>query len=108
MILDLLRSKVNKLANAATLSSFPSLVKQILRGGLDEEILNAYQAVLEDAEQVEDKVQLKKNAEVVRKRQVADQARVKVACEIVGQYLSADVFQCLVQSYEYVHRFLPL
>ncbi|KAJ9113235.1 hypothetical protein QFC22_006074 [Naganishia vaughanmartiniae] len=106
LVLDLLRIKVDKLANAATLSSFPSLLKQILRGGVDEDMLYAYQAVLEGAEQVVDKVQLKKNAEAARKQKVADQARVKVACEIIGQYLSADVFQCLVKSYEYVQHFV--
>ncbi|KAJ9119988.1 hypothetical protein QFC24_005471 [Naganishia onofrii] len=101
LVLGLLRLKVDKLADAATLSSFPSLLKQILRGGVDEDILDAYQAVLGGAENVEDKAQLKKTAEVPRKRKVADQARVKVACEIIGQYLSADVFQCLVKSYDF-------
>lgn len=104
LVLGLLRLKVDKLADAATLSSFPSLLKQILRGGVDEDILDAYQAVLDGAENVEDKAQLKKTAEVTRKRKVADQARVKIACEIIGQYLSAEVFQCLVKSYEYVQH----
>ncbi|KAJ9104675.1 hypothetical protein QFC21_002173 [Naganishia friedmannii] len=101
LILDLLRSKVDKLANAATVSSFPSLLKQILRGGVDEDMLNAYQAVIDDVERVEDKAQLKKHAEMVKTQRVADQARVKVACEIIGQYLSAEVFQCLVNSYDF-------
>jgi hypothetical protein len=43
-----------------------------------------------------------KEREVERRQRVGEQARVRVACEIIGQYLSPDVFQALVTSYEYV------
>jgi hypothetical protein len=89
---------VDKLAAPETLATFPSLVKQILRNGLDEEFLDAYKAAM--ADEVEDKVQQRKQDEVVRRQKIAEQARTRVACEIVGGYLGPDVHQCLVRSYE--------
>lgn len=98
-ILQILRSKVDKLADPQTLASFPSLVKQILRNGLDEEFLDAYKAAMGE-EVGDDKVQQRKQEEVVRRQRIAEQARARVACEIVGGYLPPDVHQCLVRSYE--------
>lgn len=98
-ILQILRLKVNKLADPQTLASFPSLVKQILRNGLDEEFLDAYKSAMGE-EVGDDKVQQRKQDEVIRRQKIADQARTRVACEIVGGYLAPDVHQCLVRSYE--------
>lgn len=97
-ILHILRSKVDKLSDATTLASFPSLVKQILRNGLDEDILDAYKAAMVDVE--DEKVQQKKQEELVKRQKIAEQARTRVACEIVGGYLAPDVHQCLVRRYE--------
>ncbi|KAI5449995.1 hypothetical protein NCC49_003886 [Naganishia albida] len=98
-ILQILRIKVDKLAAPETLATFPSLVKQILRNGLDEEFLDAYKAAMVD--EVEDKTQQRKHEEVVKRQRIAEQARTRVACEIVGGYLAPDVHQCLVRSYDF-------
>lgn len=87
-ILALLRTKTTALAAPRTFAGFPSLVAQILRGGLDEAVLDAYQDALEGDEKGGGKAK------------VAEQARVRVACELVGGYLPPEVFQCLVSSFE--------
>lgn len=51
-------------------------------------------------DEVEDKTQQRKHEEVVKRQRIAEQARTRVACEIVGGYLAPDVHQCLVRSYE--------
>lgn len=96
-ILTILRAKTTALAHPPTFAAFPSLVAQILRNGLDEEVLAAYRGALDE--------EGGKEREVERKKRIAEQARVRVACEIIGGYLSPDVFQALVSSYEYVPPF---
>lgn len=60
--------------------------------------MDAYKAAMVD--EVEDKTQQRKHEEVVKRQRIAEQARTRVACEIVGGYLAPDVHQCLVRSYE--------
>lgn len=94
-ILDILRNKTAALASPTTLAEFPSLVAQILRNGLDEGILDAYKSALDPQGE-------EGTRDLGKRRAVAEQARTRVACEVIGGYLSPDVFQSLVSSYEYV------
>ncbi len=124
LIIDHLRRKVNHLSSEEVFGKFGSLNKQLAREGLvdddddgDDDVGEEKGEVVEveqkDVGKKEEVDNVGTNGEIEEgmnehdthamkkdKNRIKQQARVKLACDLVGQYLPSQVLEALLSSYE--------